>query len=166
MKHRAIRSAMAVVVVGAVLTGCGGGDTAEPATTSTDAVEATTTTEAAATTTEAPAATTTTAQATESETAGDGVELMIEAEDSEGFNVSRLEAPAGVEVTLTFDNKDTASGEKHNWRVQTDEGDYFTELNLGPSTDSVTFTVNTPGEYDFFCDTHLTAMRGTLVVTP
>ena len=156
-----------LVVVGALMAlvaACGGGTTADP--TSTTAAGATTTT-VAATTTTAGSATTTAATSTETTEAatGGGTELTIEAVDNEGFSVSALEAPAG-EITVTFVNKDTSSGEPHNWHVSTPEGDFLTPIVLGPSTDSVTFTIGTPGEYQFMCDTHLTAMQGTLVVTP
>lgn len=164
MRVKRMHRLVAVGALMALVAACGGGTTADPTTTS---VAGATTTTVAATTTTAASATTTAATSTETTeaTAGSGTGLTIEAVDSEGFSVGRLEAPAG-EITVTFANNDTSSGEPHNWHVTTPEGDYLTPIVLGPSTDSVTFTVGTPGEYVYMCDTHLAAMQGTLVVTP
>ena len=160
----AVTAALAVAAVA-----CGGGSTStDPTTTTTTGATATTTT--AAVTTTAAGSTTTVAAATTTAApgttvAGEGVELVIEAEDSEGFSVSRLEAPVG-EITVTFVNKDIGSGEPHNWHVDVGGEQILTPITDGPDTQSVTFTVDTPGLYDYFCDTHLTAMTGTLVVSP
>lgn len=150
---------LALMLLGAA---CGGSDSGDETTTT---AAATTTTAAPGTTTTAPAATTTTAAGTTTTAGGGGVELTIAAEDSEGFTRDRLEAPAGVEVTVTFQNKDVGSGEPHNWHLRTDTDDWFTPINDAPSTDSVTFTIDTPGEYEYFCDTHLVAMKGTFIAT-
>jgi len=153
-----------------VIAACGGGDdTADPTTTAAGPATTTMAPTTMAPTTMAPTtmAPTTTSGATETTTGGgDAVELTISAVDSEGFSVSRLEAPAGVDVTVTFENDDTSSGEPHNWHLRTPTDDYFTSIKNGPDTQSVTFVINEPGEYEYFCDTHVTAMKGTFVVTP
>jgi plastocyanin len=171
---RTVRAALPVLVFALALTAaaCGGDDSSDDGGTGTTAAAPTTTASTAApTTTKAP---TTTAAPTTTEGGGgttaeppDGpIELVIEAEDNEGFNLTRLEAPVFSEVTVTFINKDVASGEPHNWHLRTDTGDYFTPVTNGPDTNSVTFTVATAGEFDYFCDTHLTAMKGVFVATP
>jgi plastocyanin len=98
--------------------------------------------------------------------------LNIGAEDSEGFTKDRLRMKAGETVTVVFKNVDSGSGEPHNWHLVTDEcmpigGDVcFTPIEEGPDTAEITFTILTPGEYPFTCDTHLTQMNGVLVVDP
>jgi plastocyanin len=98
--------------------------------------------------------------------------LRIGAEDSEGFSLDRLTMTAGEVVTVVFRNTDSGSGEPHNWHLVTPEcvpigGDVcFTNLEEGPDTQELTFTVNTPGEYQFVCDTHLPQMEGFLIVEP
>ena len=156
------------LVVGA----CGGGtstdaqpDTTDaPATTTTSAAPATTTTEAATTTTEAAVATT-----VASDTPSDGaLEFEIGAVDNEGFSKDRLEIPAGKEVTITFNNQDTGEDGDHNFHViiAPDVTEYATEVEIGPDTQSVTFTVLVPGEYSYVCDTHTEEMTGILKVVP
>jgi plastocyanin len=172
MTSTRLRRTAAACAVALLTVACGGAtagsdDPAAPDTTAAVA-ETTTTPAVAETTTEAPAADTTVATETtagDQSPPGDAVELTIEADSNEGFSTSKLEAPAGVAVTVTFVNNDTGSGEPHNWRVKTDAGDYATPITLGRDTNSVTFTIDTPGEYEFLCDTHPTAMRGTLVIT-
>lgn len=162
MKARTARLLPLVLALVLLAAACSGSDSDDETTTTTAGSAATTTTAAATTTTAA--ATTTTSGGTETTSGGDGVELTIAAEDSEGFTKDRLEAPAGVEVTVTFQNKDVG-GEPHNWHLRTDTDNWFTPITEGPDTNSVTFTVGTPGVYDYFCDTHLEAMKGTFTAT-
>lgn len=173
MRSARLRLLVLGAAVALIAVACGGGDDDEATETTAGAAAATTaapaaTTTAAPITTTAAPETTTAAPATTVASGGDTVELTIEAEDSEGFSVSKLEAPAGAEITVTFQNKDVSSGEPHNWHLLTgtDMDDYFTPVTPGPDTNSVTFTISTPGEYEFQCDTHLTAMQGVLVITP
>ena len=138
MRRHSLSLIPAVVVALALTTaGCGGGTE----------------------TTDAPEPVATDAPATGS------IELTISAADNEGFSTSKLEAPAGVEITVTFDNKDIGSGEPHNWHLLDMPELVSTPLKMGPDKSSVTFTVDAPGEYQFLCDTHLTAMSGTFVVS-
>lgn len=163
MKPRNLRLTALIALLALIAVGCGGGDTSDE-TTTTGAAAATT---AAPSATTAPPAATTTAPdggATTTIGSSDAIELEISAVDSEGFSTSRLEVVAGAEVILTFVNKD-GGDEAHNVHVRTDTDDWFTELKQGPDTQSITFTIGTPGEYQFFCDTHSETMKGTLVVT-
>ena len=79
------------------------------------------------------------------------------------FDVSALSAAAGDEITLTFENKDVDVA--HNLHVQAGtEGDFRTEIVRGPVTQTLTLTIDSPGEYTYICDVHPTQMRGTLVL--
>lgn len=155
------RPLVLVFVLVLLAAACGGSDSGDE--TTTTAAAATTTT-AAATTTTAPAATTTTAGGTTTTAGGEGVELTIAAEDSEGYTKDRLEGPAGAAITVTFQNKDVG-GEPHNWHLRTESNDWFTPITEGPDTNAITFTIDTPGVYEYFCDTHLEAMTGTFTAT-
>ena len=162
MRRHSLSLIPAVVVALALTTaGCGGGtettDAPEPV--ATDAPEPVATDAPAPVATDAPEPVATDAPATGS------IELTISAADNEGFSTSKLEAPAGVEITVTFDNKDIGSGEPHNWHLLDMPELVSTPLKMGPDKSSVTFTVDAPGEYQFLCDTHLTAMSGTFVVS-
>ena len=89
--------------------------------------------------------------------------MELTAIDNEGFNRNELTVVAGAEVVLTFVNKDVG-GDPHNVHVRTDSDDWFTEIKEGPDTQSITFSIGTPGEYEFFCDTHAETMKGDLIV--
>jgi plastocyanin len=147
-------------VLGLAVAACGGGgdDDGASGSTSSSAAQVTTTTSGTGTTVADPGTTTT------SGSSATGTQLTISAIDSEGFSTSSLQAPAG-EITITFDNKDPGE-EPHNIRVVIPAGDVFTPVTNGPDIQSMTFTIDTPGDYAFFCDTHTDAMNGTLTVNP
>lgn len=160
-RHATIATLLAVTLVA---TACGGSSTSD------DPASPTTTTQSQSSTSNAPATTTTKATTTSSGTdttiGGEGVELQIGAIDNEGFTKDKLFAPAGVPITVQFNNGDTGSGEQHNWRliVVSDVEEYATELKDAPDKQEITFTIGAPGEYLYTCDTHLEAMKGVLVV--
>ena len=160
MTRKPIRAAITLLAFALLTAACSSGSDATT-TTAGDAV--TTTTAAQPTTTQAPATT----APTTPPGGGEGVELSIAAEDSEGFTRDRLAAPANVEVTVEFQNKDVG-GEPHNWHIAVDPGveEYATIISQGPDTQEVTFTIGTPGDYDYWCDTHAEAMRGVFTATP
>lgn len=72
----------------------------------------------------------------------------------------RVVVPAGREVTATIDNRDR--GIPHNLHIKS-PGDPKTELENGPVTQTLRFTIDEPGTYDFVCDAH-TNMTGTIEV--
>jgi plastocyanin len=83
------------------------------------------------------------------------------------FDLTTITASAGVQVTVTLDNKD--AGVLHNVAFYTDrsassaihKGDLLT----GPGTEDVVFTApSTPGTYFFRCDVHPDTMNGTFIV--
>jgi predicted lipoprotein with Yx(FWY)xxD motif/plastocyanin len=83
------------------------------------------------------------------------------------FNLSTITVPAGAQVTVNFNNKD--SGIPHNFAVYTDQSAstsiFVGQTITGPSTIVYKFTAPaTPGNYFFRCDIHPTIMTGTFVV--
>ena len=78
-----------------------------------------------------------------------------------------ITASAGVQVTVTLDNKD--AGVLHNVAFYTDRAAsspiHVGGLLTGPATEDVTFTApSTPGTYFFRCDVHPDQMNGTFIV--
>jgi cytochrome c oxidase subunit II len=83
------------------------------------------------------------------------------------FNLSTITVPAGAQITIHFDNRD--SGIPHNFAVYTDasaaKSIFIGQIISGPATVTYTFTAPaSPGSYFFRCDVHPTMMVGTLVV--
>lgn len=68
--------------------------------------------------------------------------------------------PAGAEVTATIENRDRSV--LHNLHIRS-PGDPKSPLETGPSTQTLRFTIDTPGTYDFLCDSH-PQMEGQLTV--
>lgn len=155
-------AAAAVAVLALGVAACGDDDAAETTTTA-----AVTTTAGAVTTTTAGAPTTTAAGATTTMAGGstDPIEIKVIAKDL-AFNTAEITVAAGQEVTLVLDNQDLSADEGHNIHVRTTTNDYFTAIHTAPDTSEVVFTINEPGTYTFFCDTHSDVMTGTFIVTP
>jgi plastocyanin len=98
--------------------------------------------------------------------AGDAdlVELELIAADTQ-FDKDRLEAPAGSEVAVTLDNRDST---EHNFSLyeSVDAADPLSEGPLlpGPAFLTYQFTApEAPGTYHFQCDVHPDAMNGQFV---
>ena len=160
MKIPKIHLLVAVAVLALIAAACGGG------TADTETTEAPSATNPRPGTTAAAPGTTAAAPGTTAPPPpGGGTELTIGAIDNEGFTRDKLTAPVG-EITVTFENKDLSTGEPHNWHLFTDIGEWSTTIQEAPDTQSVSFTIDAPGEYEFTCDTHLEAMKGPLIVTP
>ena len=160
----------AVAIVVAVVIAVSSGDDGEVAgggETTTTTVAETTTTVAGSTTTSTTSASTTT-EGAGTTVPGEVLELAISAEDNEAFNIDRLFGKAGQPTNVTFKNKDTGSGEPHNWHVvvESEIEEYATKITAGPDTQSVSFTIGKAGDYSFYCDTHAEAMKGILIVEP
>ncbi len=86
-------------------------------------------------------------------------EFTIVAEDLR-FDLERVVVPAGEEVTATIENRDDGIG--HNLSVALRGGEAKTEIEAGPVTQTLRFTVPEPGEHDFVCDPHAATMRGVI----
>jgi len=138
-----------------VAAACGDDSGSDPTTT--------TATTAAPATTQATAATTTTAGTATTAPAGGAQEVTVLAE---GGVYVQEEIHVGVgEVEVTFTDNDLGSDEPHNIHFQIGDDHYFTPINASaPSTETVTFTVDTPGTYNYWCDTHPDTLKGVLIV--
>ena len=75
------------------------------------------------------------------------------------WNLDQVAVPVGEVITATIENRD--EGLDHNLHIRSD-GDPRTELEPGPVTQTLRFTIEAPGEYDFLCDDH-PIMRGVIV---
>ena len=91
------------------------------------------------------------------EPAGDALDLnravtefTIVAENIK-WDLDRVIVPAGQEITATIDNRDR--GILHNLHVKSPD-DPKTELEKGPMTQTLRFTIDKPGSYEFLCDAH------------
>ena len=83
------------------------------------------------------------------------------------FDKSTITVPAGAQVTVNFDNKD--SGIPHNLAVYTNSSAttsiFVGSIITGPKTITYAFEApTTPGTYFFRCDVHPTLMTGNFVV--
>jgi plastocyanin len=83
------------------------------------------------------------------------------------FDKSTITVPAGAEVTVNFDNKD--SGIPHNFAVYqsaaADNTIFKGKIITGPQKITYKFTApSSPGTYYFRCDVHPTIMNGQFVV--
>jgi outer membrane protein assembly factor BamB len=91
--------------------------------------------------------------------------IATTADQSISYDKSTLEAPAGTEVTVVYDNQ---SALPHN--IAFYEGDSAddpliaeTTVETGPIVQELTFTTpSEPGSFLFLCDVHPETMRGTL----
>ena len=101
--------------------------------------------------------------------AGDGsedlFELQLTAENTQ-FDKDRLQAPAGSEVSLTLENKDSI---EHDFSLYDSAGTgaplFQGTLFAGPSFLTYQFTApENPGTYRFQCDAHPDAMNGDFIV--
>jgi plastocyanin len=97
-------------------------------------------------------------------TGGDNVEAEITiVGENIAFDRSELTIEAGVETTITFENRD--GGVPHNFHIEGGAaGDFKTDIESGPVTQTLTFTITEPGTYTFLCDVHPPQMTGTLTV--
>jgi plastocyanin len=83
------------------------------------------------------------------------------------FNQRTINASAGAQVTVTFDNQD--AGVLHNIHFFANRNRTAplasSELRPGPATDTISFTAPAaPGTYPFICDAHPDTMTGNLSV--
>jgi plastocyanin len=76
------------------------------------------------------------------------------------FKPTKINAPAGQELTVTFDNQD--NGVAHNLHFKTPD-EVKTDVASGVDKETLKFTVSKAGTYDYVCDVH-PAMKGELKV--
>lgn len=92
-----------------------------------------------------------------------GSQLSISAQNI-AYDKSCLAAPAGQELTITFDNKEAVP---HNVVISKNGSSnplYSGDIVTGPKTVNYTVKALPGGTYQFFCAVHPTQMKGTLVV--
>lgn len=170
--HKAIALAAALVLAAMTLAACGDDDAtdtsaATPTTAAATTSEATTTSAGSSTT--AAETTTTEATSTTEDDMGDGggdtqeVEVTI---DSTSFDVGEIRVKAGEEVHIVITDNDQGADEPHNFHVRAGSENFFTNIEPAPNVQELTFTIQEPGEYEFFCDTHQAEMNGVLIVEP
>lgn len=81
------------------------------------------------------------------------------------FSLTEIRVPAGVEVTMTVENRGAALHNMHVLNVKDKSGaDITTKLVGGGITETVKFVIEQPGSYPFICDAHPQEMKGTLTV--
>jgi plastocyanin len=104
-------------------------------------------------------------QSASSDGADDEVKLTLVAENTK-FDKTTLEAPAGKDVALTMENKDSVEHTFSLYR-SADSNDLLagSEKFSGPSFLTYQFQApETPGTYQFRCDIHPSAMNGDFIV--
>ncbi len=92
---------------------------------------------------------------------GSGTSLTLVGENI-SFDKTQLTAPAGQEVTITFENRD--NGISHNLQVTGPSGPIATDIEAGPVTQTLILTIDEPGTYTFLCVVHPSAMVGELII--
>lgn len=93
---------------------------------------------------------------------GGGVTIV--AEDT-AFDTTTLDATVGETLTITYDNRDDRIA--HNLHVEGASGDDAkTEIEEGPTTQTLAVSFDDAGEFAYFCDVHPQQMRGTVTVSP
>lgn len=90
---------------------------------------------------------------------GEAVTEFTIVAESLAWDLDRIVVAVGREVTATIDNRD--GGILHNLHVKC-PGDPKTPLEEGPVVQTLRFTVEERGSYEFVCDAHLN-MTGTIV---
>lgn len=102
----------------------------------------------------------------EGECPPDGIEIGAPpGAATDGFDKTELVAPAGKQFTICFSNRD--EGIPHNFAAYVEQGGEVlgaTEIETGPTFQTLTLGPLDPGEYWYQCDVHPTTMTGTLRV--
>ncbi len=84
--------------------------------------------------------------------------------DDLAFDTTELETAIGQTLSMTFDNRE--AGIAHNLHVEgTAAGDATTDIEEGPTTQTLAVSFDEAGEFEYFCDVHPQQMRGTITVT-
>ncbi len=93
---------------------------------------------------------------------GGGVTIV--AEDT-AFDITTLDATVGETLTITYDNRD--DGIAHNPHVEgASGGDAKTDIEAGPTTQTLAVSFDDAGEFAYLCDVHPQQMSGTVTVSP
>lgn len=92
------------------------------------------------------------------EAPGEPVRAFTIVAENLAWDIDQITVPAGDEVTATIVNRD--QGVLHNLHVRS-PGDPMSPLEAGPVTQTLRFTIDEPGSFDFLCDSH-PMMKGRL----
>lgn len=162
--RRGVALVAALVLAAMALAACG--DDAAVDTTDAPTTTAAAVTTAAPSTTAAPATTaapgtTAAPDTTTGETTGTTIEVTTL---GDRFSVSEIRVKAGQEVTIIVTDIDVETDDPHNFHVRAGDLNFFTNIEEAPNTQEITFTIQEPGEYEFFCDTHALTMTGLFIV--
>lgn len=85
--------------------------------------------------------------------------------DDIAFDTTTLDATVGETLSISYDNRD--DGIAHNLHVEgAAGGDAKTDIEEGPTTQTLEVSFEEAGEFEYFCDVHPQQMRGTITVTP
>ena len=107
---------------------------------------------------------TTTSAAPAPATSGQAVTINLVSQNM-AFDQSTITVPAGANVTMNYNNKDSIP---HNFALYTDQSAatvIFKGKIISNSNIAYTFTApSTPGTYFFRCDVHPTTMTGSFIV--
>lgn len=96
-------------------------------------------------------------------TGGTSAEATVVGDDL-AFDVTALDAVVGEALSITFDNRE--DGIAHNLHVEgTATGDAKTDIEEGPTTQTLDVSFDEAGEFEYLCDVHPQQMRGTVTVT-
>ncbi|RXE56074.1 hypothetical protein ABH15_07765 [Methanoculleus taiwanensis] len=131
--------------------------TATPTETETPATTATPTTGENGTVTTTP---------TESATPGEGGSVTVDlSAENLAFNTSAITVPAGAEVTVNFENRDTVPHNLAVYQTPAANDPIFVGEIIDQGSTTYTFTApEEPGIYFFRCDVHPTTMTGDFIV--
>jgi len=78
------------------------------------------------------------------------------------WNVDCLIVPVGTEITFTVENRDRSV--PHNLSVTGASGNHKTDVESGPTVQTLVYEAGEPGKHLFVCDPHAGTMRGDLWV--
>lgn len=100
-----------------------------------------------------------------SSSGGQSITINLTAQNL-AFDKSTITVPAGVSVTIIFDNKDNISHNFALYETSSAQKSIFIGQIITAGTIEYKFTAPaTPGTYFFRCDVHPTMMNGSFVVT-
>lgn len=96
--------------------------------------------------------------------AGDVVTTITSIATDNKFDKTAYTIPEGQEVTLTLENKGQAL---HNFHIKAkakDGKEPTTQLLTANGTETIKFTIEESGTYEFLCDVHPVEMKGKVTV--
>jgi plastocyanin len=93
----------------------------------------------------------------------EGGEATIVAENLT-WDIECFRAPVGTTITFTVENRDRSVA--HNLAISGPSGSAKTDIERGPTTQTLEFEATEPGPHPFECEPHASMMNGTLWIDP